>query len=172
MPFMAVAAVVLTGVVAAQGQVASSPTKLVHPIIKDPDHRIAPTSLNQDPDAARSQGQNPRPAAGAPRKAAVDPAAPAPIVAKVDAGLTVSPISVIATISGIKGTLYVTNVGPQEITPMVQLAVCDPKGLKVGTASKTGTALAPNSAQKFVIVATNLNAAEFKLMQLTRAATK
>ena len=86
--------------------------------------------------------------------------------------ISAPPITVIGTISGIKGTFYVTNVGPQEVTPMVQLAVCDPKGLKVGTAAKTGSVLAPNTAEKFIIVATNLNAAEFKLMQLTRAGTK
>jgi len=172
MPFIAVVVVVLAGVVASQGQVASSPTKLVHPIIKDPDHRLAPTSLNQDPDAVKSVSQKPSPAAGTPRAAAVDPAAPAPIVAKVDAGLVASPITVIGTMNGIKGTLYVTNVGAQEVTPMVLLAVCDPKGLKVGTTAKTGAALAPNTAEKFVLLATNLNATQLKLMQLTRAGTK
>ena len=172
MPFMAVVTVVLAGAAASQGQVASSPTKLVHPVVKDIDHRLAPTSLSQDPDAVRSVSQNPRPPTAAPRPGAVDPATPAPIVAKVDAGLAASPISVIATIKGIKGTLYVTNLGALEVTPMVQLAVCDPKGLKVGTTSKTGSALAPNAAEKFVIVATNLNATEFKLMQLTRAVPK
>jgi hypothetical protein len=172
MPFITVVAVMLARAIASQGQVASSPTQLVHPIIKDLNHRNAPTSLNQDPDAAGSQSQNPRPTAAAPRPARVEPATPAAMVPKVDAGLVASPISVIGTMNGIKGTLYVTNVGAQEITPLVLLAVCDLKGLKVGTASKTGSALAPNAAEKFVILATNMNATELKLMQLTRAGTK
>jgi hypothetical protein len=172
MPLMAVAAIVLAGAVVSQGQVASSPVQLLHPIMKDPNHRNAPTSVNQDPNEARSLGQNPRPAAAAPRPAAVATATPAAIVAKVDAGLAASRISVMGTLDGIKGTIYVTNVGAQEITPMVQLAVCDPKGFKIGTASKTGSALAPNAAEKIVILATNLTATDFKLMQLTRAGTK
>jgi hypothetical protein len=170
MPLMAVLAVLLAGALASQGQVASSPVQLLHPIMKDPNHRNAPTSVNQDPDEARSLSQNPAPAP--PRAAAVAPATPAVIVAKVDAGLAASKISVMGTMNGIKGTIYVTNLSTQEITPMLQLAVCDPKGIKIGTTSKTGSALAPNAAQKIVILATNLNAAEFKLMQLTRAGTK
>jgi hypothetical protein len=170
MPLMVVSAVLLAGALASQGQVASSPVQLLHPIMKDPNHRNAPTSVNQDPDEARSLSQNPAPAP--PRKAAVAPATPAVIVAKVDAGLAASGISVMGSMNGIKGTIYVTNLGAQEITPMVQLAVCDPKGLKIGTASKTGSPLAPKAAQKIVILATNLNATEFKLMQLTRAGTK
>jgi hypothetical protein len=170
MPLMPVAAVLLAGVLAAQGQVGSSPVQLLHPIMKDPNHRNAPTSVNQDPDEARSLSRNPAPAARRP--AAVAPATPAAIVAKVDAGLAASRISVIATMNGIKGAIYVTNLGPQEITPLVQLAVCDAKGFKIGAASKTGSALAPNAAQKIVILATNLNATDFKLMQLTCAGTK
>ncbi len=170
MPLMAVAAVLLVGAFASQGQVGSSPVQLLHPIMKDPNHRYAPTSVNQDPAEAQSLSRNPAPPA--PRTAAVAPATPAVIVAKVDAGLAASRISVIGTMTGIKGTIYVTNLGPQEITPLVQLAVCDAKGFKLGTAGKTGSPLAPNAAQKIVIVATNLNATEFKLMQLTRAGAK
>jgi hypothetical protein len=78
----------------------------------------------------------------------------------------------IGTINGLKGTIYVTNIGAQEITPVVQLAVCDQKGFKLGLASKTGAALAPNAQERIVVVATNLNATELKLMHLTTVGAK
>jgi hypothetical protein len=172
-PFMAVVLAVLAGAIAAPGQVASSPMQLVHPILKDPNHRNAPTSLNQDPSLLREMNQNPnsnpnRPAAAQSAK----PAQPAVIVAKIDAGLAASKLNLIGTINGLKGTMYVTNVGAQEITPMLQWAICDQKGFQVGLASKTGAALAPNAEERIVVVATNLNAADLKLMHLTTVGAK
>jgi hypothetical protein len=174
MPFMAVLLVVLAGAIASPGQVASSPMKLVHPVLKDPDHRNAPTSLNQDPSLLKEFNQNPnsnpnRPAA---LPAAAQPAQPAVIVAKIDAGLAASKLTLMGTINGLKGTIYVTNIGALEITPVVQLAVCDQKGFKLGLASKTGAALAPNAQERIVVLATNLNATELKLMHLTSVGAK
>jgi hypothetical protein len=168
---MAVVLIVLAGAIASQGQYAGSATSLVHPILKDPNHRNAPTSLDRDPSLAQDPNQNPapnRPAA----LAVAQPAQPAVIVAKIDAGLAASKLAMMGTINGIKGTLYVTNMGAQEITPVVQLAVCDPKGFKLGLASKTGAALAPNADERIVILATNLNATDLKLMRLTSVGAK
>jgi hypothetical protein len=52
------------------------------------------------------------------------------------------------------------------------MAVCNQKGFKLGVASKTGTALAPNANERIVVLGTNLNAAEFKLMRLTSVGAK
>jgi len=170
MPFMVVVLVVLAGAVASRGQVASSPMTLLHPILKDPNHRMAPTSLSQDPAMLREMSQNPN---SNPNPAvAAQPAQPAVIVAKIDSGLTASKLTLIGTINGLKGTMYVTNIGALAVTPVVQLAVCDQKGFKVGLASKTGAALAPNADERIVVLATNLNAAELKLMHLTSVGAK
>ena len=80
-PFMAVVLVGLAGVIASLGQVASSPMQLVHPILKDPNHRNAPTSLNQDPSLLREMNQNPN--SNPNRPAAAQPAQPAVIVARI-----------------------------------------------------------------------------------------
>ena len=174
MSFMAVVLVILAGAFSSNGQVASSPTQLLHPILKDPNKRLAPTSLDRDPsllgDPASTPSSTPQRPAALP--AAAQPAQPPVIVAKIDAGLVASKVAMIGTINGIKGTLYVTNMGAQEVTPVVQLAVCNQKGFKLGVASKTGTALAPNANEKIVVLGTNLNAAEFKLMRLTSVGAK
>jgi hypothetical protein len=173
-PFMAVVLVVLAGAIASHGQVASSPMQLLHPILKDPNHRNAPTSLSQDPALLREMSANPNSNPNNPGAlpAAGQPAQPAVIVAKIDSGLAASKLTLIGTINGLKGTIYVTNLGSQSITPMVQLAVCDQKGFKVGLASKTGAALAPNADERIVVLATNLNAAELKLMHLSNVGAK
>jgi hypothetical protein len=171
-PFMAVVLVILAGAFSSQGQGASSPTYLVHPILKDPNKRLAPTSLDRDPSLLADPNSNPAPNRSAAHPAAAQPAQPPVIVAKIDAGLVASKVAMIDTISGIKGTLYVTNMGAQEVTPVVQMAVCDQKGFKLAVASKTGAALAPNGNEKIVILGTNLNAAEFKLMRLTSVGAK
>jgi hypothetical protein len=80
-----------------------------------------------------------------------------------------SKLKVLGTIDGIKGTLYVTNVGPVAVTPAVQLMVCDTRGGKVGTVSKVGEALAAGESEKIEVLATNLNAADLKLMKLAVA---
>jgi hypothetical protein len=174
-PFIAVVLVVVAGAIASQGQSASSPTQLVHPILKDPSKRLAPTSLDRDPSLLDNPDSNSnpapkRPAARAP--AAVLPAQPAVVVSKIDSGLAASKLAMMGTMNGIKGIIYVTNMGAQVITPVVQVAVCDEKGFKVGTASKTGAALAPNADERIVVLGTNLNAAELKLMRLTSVGAK
>jgi len=172
---MAVVLVVLAGAIASQGQVASSPLQLVHPILKDPNKRNAPTSLNRDPSLAEDPNPNMAPNRPAARPTAARPAKPeqpAVIVAKIDSGLAASKLAMIGTVNGLKGTIYVTNMGAQEVTPVVQLAVCDQKGFKLGLASKTGAALAPNADEKIVILATNLNATDLKLMHLTTVGAK
>ena|SRR5580692_3043944 len=172
MPFMAVVLVVLAGAVASQAQVASSPMQLLHPILKDPNHRMAPTSLNQDPAMLREMSRNPNSNPNPAALPAAQPAQPAVIVAKIDSGLAASKLTLIGTINGLKGTMYVTNMGATEVTPLVQLAVCDQKGFKVGLASKTGGVLAPNADERIVVLATNLNATELKLMHLTTVSAK
>jgi hypothetical protein len=176
MPFMAVVLAVLAGAMASQGQSASSPTQLVHPILKDPDKRLAPTSLDRDPSLLDDTGPNASPRSTPKRPAtlpaAAAPAQPAVIVAKIDSGLLASKLTMIGTINGIKGSIYVTNTGPQEITPVLQVAVCDQKGFKVGVASKTGAVLAPNANERIVVLGTNFNATELKLMRLTSVGAK
>jgi hypothetical protein len=174
MAFLAVVLVVLEGTLASPGQSASSPTQLVHPVLKDPNHRYAPTSLDRDPSLSEDQNQNQIPKASRPGpvRAAVAPAQPAVIAAKIDSGLAASKLAMIGTMDGLKGTIYVTNIGAEAVTPVVQLAVCDQKGFKIGTASKSGAPLAPKADERIVIVATNLNATDLKLMRLTSAGAK
>ena len=172
MSFMAVVLVVLAGAVASSGQSASSPMQLVHPILKDPNHRMAPTSLDRDPSMIQDLNQNPRPRRRVAPPAAAQPAQPAVIVAKIDANLAASKVAMIGTINGLKGTIYVTNVSAREITPLAEWAVCDQKGFKIGAAFKTGAALAPNADERIVVLATNLNATDLKLMRLTDAGGK
>ena len=164
MPFMAVMLMVLAGAVASQGQSATSPTQLVHPVLKDPNN----PSLLDD--------QNPKPTpsrrAACPAAPPAAPAEPSVITAKIDSGLVASKLAMIGTINGIKGTIYVTNLGAREVTPVVQVAVCDQKGFKVGAASKIGAALAPNADEKIVVFGTNLNATELKLTRLTSIGAK
>lgn len=88
---------------------------------------------------------------------------------KLDPSLAPSKLKVLGTIDGIKGTLFVTNVGPTSVTPMVQLMVCDTRGGKVGMVSKIGEALAAGDSEKIEVLATNLNAADLKLMKLAVA---
>jgi hypothetical protein len=177
MPFMAVVLMVLAGAVASQGQSATSPTQLVHPVLKDPNKRLAPTSLDRDPSLLDDQNPKPTPSRRAARPAAAPaapaaPAEPAVITARIDAGLVASKLAMIGTINGIKGTIYVTNLGEREVTPVVQVAVCDQKGFRMATASKTGAPLAPNANERIVVLGTNLNATELKLMRLTSVGAK
>jgi hypothetical protein len=175
MPFILVVVLVLAGARTSQAQSASSPTQLVHPILKDPNNRNAPTSLDRDPsllqDPAPAPAPHPHPAPyrAMPLPVVVQPAQPAVIVAKIDSGLAASKLTMIGTVNGLKGTMYVTNTGPREVTPVLELAICDPKGCKIGAMSKIGDALAPNTNEKIVVLATNLNAADLKLMRLGSA---
>ncbi|MGA2174434.1 MAG: hypothetical protein ABSH38_05570 [Verrucomicrobiota bacterium] len=161
--FAAMLVVLLAGL-PLRGQTAVSPYRALHPIMKDPNQRNAPSSVNES-----DLGPGPTPA---PPPGPTQPAPPAAATAKVDACLKASKLSVLGTIDGIKGTLYVTNVGSLPVTPSVQFLVCDTRGGKVGTASKTGTALAAGADEKIEILATNLNAADLKLLRLTVTQTK
>jgi hypothetical protein len=152
-------------------QTVVTPYQALHPIMKDPNKRNAPTSLDQDP----SEKADLQPAAPPARPAPLPPAQPAKpvaIVARIDAGLAASKISLLGTVNGIKGRLYVTNIGSQMIIPLAQFAVCDQKGFQVGSTAQTGQPLAPNEAEKIEVLATNLNAVDLKLVKLTAAPEK
>jgi len=148
--------------------------QLVHPILKNPNHRNAPTSLNRDPSLAQDPGSSPNQGSNRSETLPSVPklGQPVSITPKIDAGLDASKLALIGTINGIKGTMYVTNTTAQELTPVVQFIVCDDKGINIGLASKTGTALAPNAGEKIVILATNLHATDLKLMRLTSVGAK
>jgi hypothetical protein len=136
------------------GQTAVSPYRALHPIMPDPNERNAPSSVSQS-----DLGSN---------GASVTAPAQAPgVKTRMDACLKVSKMTVLGTIDGIKATLYVTNVSTLPVTPQAQFTVCDSRGGKVGTVSKTGTALAAGDYEKIEILATNLNAADLKLLKLT-----
>ncbi|MGO8701492.1 MAG: hypothetical protein ACLQVY_27725 [Limisphaerales bacterium] len=137
------------------GQTAISPYRALRPIMPDPNQRNAPSSVS-----SADLGSN-ETAAAAPSKRAVG--------LRVDPSLAPSKLKVLGTIEGIKGTLYVTNVGPVSVTPSVQLMVCDTRGGKVGMLSKIGEALAAGDSEKIEVLATNLNAADLKLMKLAVA---
>ena len=170
---------VLSASFPASAQTVATTANVLHPILKnsqdpsDPTKRYAPSSINQDPAMAREFRNAPTravpnynsPTALAP----ANPAEPPLIVARIDAALAVSKISLIGTIDGLKGRLYVTNVGSQIVTPQAQFAVCNLKGFKIAAASKNGEALAPNDSEKIEIVATNLGAADLKLIKITAA---
>jgi hypothetical protein len=152
-------------------QTVANPYQVLHPIMKDPNKRNAPTSLDRDP----SEKADLQPTAPTTRPAALppaQPAKPAEIVARIDAGLAASKISLLGTVNGIKGRLYVTNIGSQVVIPLAQFAVCDQKGFQVGSTAKTGQPLEPNDVEKIEVLATNLNAVDLKLVKLTAGALK
>ena len=150
-------------------QTVATTANVLHPIMKDPSKRNAISSLDRDP-SEKADFTSPTPAAHRPQTQAAQPNAPAKpseIIAQIDAGLAASPISLIGTINGIKGRLYVTNIGTRTVTPKVQFAVCDLKGFKIGATAKSGPALAPNEAAKIEVLATNADAVDLKLMKLS-----
>jgi len=155
-------------------QTVANPYQVLHPIMKDPNKRNAPTSLDQDPsekadlEATAPTHRPARPAALPPAQ----PAKPAEIIARIDAGLAASKISLLGTVNGIKGRLYVTNIGSQMVIPLAQFAVCDQKGFQVGSTAKTGQPLAPNDVEKIEVLATNLNAVDLKFVKLTAGSGK
>jgi hypothetical protein len=152
-----VAIFVFAGVCCGHTQITVTPYQALHPIMKDPRQRNAPTSLNQYP------GELSTPSA----PVAVAPPKPAVVISRIDSGLAVSPLTLLGTTDGLKGRLYVTNIGSQAVTPLAQFMVCDGKGFQVGLTSKKGEMLAPEKAERIEVLATNLNAADLKLMKLT-----
>ena len=160
------AIVFFVAALSAGAQTVVSPYQALHPLMKDHNKRNAPTSLDRDPGEKADLEQT----APTPRSAALPPAKPAKpaeIVARIDAGLAASRISLLGTVNGIKGRLYVTNTGSQVVIPLAQFAVCDQKGFQVGSTAKTGQPLAPNDVEKIEVLATNLNAVDLKLVKLT-----
>jgi hypothetical protein len=165
--------VIMAVAITSRGQVGSSPMQLLHPILKDPNKRNAPTSLNRDPSMAQDLNQGQGQDKGSNRLAApLSSAQSAATVPKIDPGLAASKLAIIGTINGVRGTIYVTNTGIREITPVVQLIVCDDKGAKICVASKTGAALAPDADEKIVLLATNLYATDLRLMRVTSVVAK
>lgn len=62
-----------------------------------------------------------------------------------------------------------TNISSSAVKPLLQVAVCDQKGFKVDVINKTGSLLEPNASEKLVVVGTNLNAMDLKLVRLAPA---
>ena len=158
----------------AGAQTVATTANVLHPLMKnqqDPKHPHALSSVDRDPNESADL-QAPTSRAYAPAAQSGAAAKPAVIIARIDPNLIASPISMIGTISGIKGRLYVTNIGAQTIIPFVQLAVCDRKGFKIASTSKTGLALAPNEGERIDVVATNADAADLKLMKLSAGSGK
>jgi hypothetical protein len=164
----------LVTVFSAGAQTVATTANVLHPIMKDTSKRNAPTSLDRDP-AEKAALLSTGPALRSSPSTSVQPFAPAKpveIVARIDAGLAASQISLIGTVNGIKGRMYVTNIGSQTVIPLAQFAVCDQKGFQVGSATKTGQPLAPNDVERIEVVGTNLNAVDLKLMKLSAGAEK
>jgi hypothetical protein len=139
-----------------------SPYRLLQPIMKNPNQRNAPSSVG-----SADLGPGPSAPSQDPKIILVQPQKPAEIVAKIDPGWAASKITIMARITGIKGTLYVTNLLGAAGTPHVQLAVCDRNGFKIGTAAKVGEPLAAAENERIDIVATNAGSVDLKLMTLS-----
>jgi len=138
-----------------------SPYRVLQPIMKNPNQRNAPSSVTpQDLEDPGSQQSNPQVVVVAARK-------PAVIVAKIDPGLAVSKVTVMARITGIKGTIYVTNLTSAAVEPHTEFAICDRNGFQIGTASKVGPALDASAEERIDVVATNVGSVDLKLMKLS-----
>lgn len=160
----------LTAGLAAQGQTVANTYNVLHPLTKNsPDGtaRYAPTSVDQN--HMRQAGLQSPSSSPAARAAAAPAAKPSEIVARIDSSLAASKISLIGTVTGLKGKLSVTNIGTSVVSPQAMFAVCDQKGFQIGSAMKTASPLAPNESEKIEIIATNLNAADLKLVKLAPA---
>jgi hypothetical protein len=162
LPFILAAGFVVAGAIA-HAQVATSPTQLVRPALKN---------VNQRYGQSKSQPPASQPSPCPPGAVAAQSSQPASIIAKIEPGLAPSKLSIIGTVNGLKGILYVTNTGVLNVTPSVELVICDQKGFKIGSTSLTGEALTPNADEKFVFLATNLNATDLKLNRLAVAPPK
>jgi len=139
-----------------------SPYRLLQPIMKNPNQRNAPSSVTP-----QDLGSGPSQAPQQPKVVLVAPQKPAEIVAKIDAGLSASKITILARITGIKGTLYVTNLTGAPVAPHVDLAVCDRNGFQIGVASKVGNAIDANGNARVDVIATNAGSVDLKLMKLS-----
>ncbi len=145
----------------AQGQ--PSPYRLLQPIMKNPNQRQAPSSVTAADLGEQQQQQQQQQAAAA----AAAPAKPAVIVAKIDHELAASPVNVIARVTGIKGTIYVTNLTGDQVLPHSQFAVLDRNGIQLGVASRLGSSLAAYGFERIDVIATNAGCTDLKLMKLS-----
>jgi hypothetical protein len=153
-------------VFSARGQTVATTANVLHPIMKDPNHRNAVSSVDRDPQEKASLYQSAAPATPA-TPASAHPAAPVEIVARIDSSLAVSKLNLIGTVNGLKGRLSVTNLGTDTTTPLAQFVIRDQKGAQIGLTSKSGSPLAPNESEKIEVVATNLNAIDLKLVRVS-----
>lgn len=173
-------AIIVLTAVSVQAQTVANTHNVLHPIMKDPNNRQGMSSLDRDPamkaeympaaiNAQRASAAH-QSAYGAAEVGV--PVKPTEIVTRIDPTLVVSKISVIGTLSGLKGRLYVTNTGPQLVIPHAQFAVCDRNGVKIGSATKAGDALAPNEGEQIEVLATNVSAVDLKLMTMSTGSGK
>jgi hypothetical protein len=163
----------LVAALSVRAQTVANTSNVLHSIMKDPKKRNAPSSLDQDPSlSAEFRNTHPARSATLPTAQPIAPAQPAAIIARIDAGLAASQISLIGTVNGLKGRLYVTNIGSQEVMPLARFAVLNEKGFQIGSTAKTGQMLAPNEAEKIEVLATNFNAVDLKLMKLSAGPEK
>jgi hypothetical protein len=88
-------------------------------------------------------------------------------VAKIDEGLSASKITLVGTVKGLKGRIFVNNTGSHVVTPTAQFAVYDPRGMQIGTASADGVAVASGDTGKIEVLATNADAVNLQLLKLS-----
>jgi hypothetical protein len=139
-----------------------SPYRLLQPIMKNPNQRQAPSSVTAA-DLGGQQQQQAAQQAAAP----TEPPKPAVIVSKIDHGLAVSPVTVIARVTGIKGTIYVTNLSGDQVLPHSQFAVLDRNGVQLGVAKRLGSSLPAYGFERIDVIATNAGGTDLKLMTLS-----
>lgn len=108
----------------------------------------------------------PTPTPAAPAPAATAASATPQAASAIEADLKASPIKLFGKIEGLSGTLYVTNIGAKAVSPFVQLAVVDKSGKMVGSVTNSGAEIQPQESTKIQVLATNLNAVDFKIMRL------
>lgn len=150
-----------------RAQTVATTQNVLHPIMKDIHHPNGPTSLDRDPALKAELMNSSSPSRPVAHTSAQATAQPTPIVARIDSDFAASTMSVLGTVSGIKGKLYVTNIGAATVVPHVQVAVCDRNGVQIGSATKVGAPLGPDESERIEVLATNLNAADVKLMKLS-----
>jgi hypothetical protein len=101
-----------------------------------------------------------------PAAASAKAATPAAAAPTIEADLKPSPITLFGKISGLSGTLFVTNVGAKAVSPFVQLAVVDKSGKMLGWVTNSGAEIQPKESTKIQVLATNSSAVNFKIMRL------
>jgi hypothetical protein len=152
-----------------RAQTVANTKNVLHPLTKFGTNGIS--SLNQDPSSAadyrNTRTRQPVHYPSCSTLVRGQAAETAPIVAKIDSDLAASPIHFIGTINGLKGTLYVTNLGEKLVTPHLQVALCDLTGSRIGTEALTGGPLGPNESEKIEVMTTNLTAVSLKVMKLS-----